>query len=146
MALQHPPHRGCPDADAKAEQFALDPLVANNGAFHYGGVGSGLYRSTDGGQTWTRLDNSSITGPICAWDPNQSGLSVNADLGRIGIAFAPSNPNRAYIEFSGANGPDKGFYVSNDAGQTWACGAGEPGAPNAGYEWVFGPALGRSRR
>jgi len=30
------------------------------------------------------------------------------------------------------------LYVSNDAGQTWTCGAGEPGAPNAGYEWVFG--------
>jgi photosystem II stability/assembly factor-like uncharacterized protein len=110
----------------------------NNGAFHYGGVGSGLYRSTNGGASWTRLDNSNINGPLCSWDPNQSGLNTNADLGRIGIAFAPSDPNRVYIEFSGANGPDKGFYISNDAGQTWTCGAGEPGAPGAGYEWVFG--------
>jgi photosystem II stability/assembly factor-like uncharacterized protein len=110
----------------------------NNGAFHYGGTGSGLYRSTDGGQTWKRLDNSSINGSLCSWDPDQSGLNVNADLGRIGIAFAASDPNRVYIEFSGANGPDKGFYVSNDAGQTWTCGGGEPGAPGAGYEWVFG--------
>jgi hypothetical protein len=110
----------------------------NNGAFHYGGAGSGLYRSTDGGATWTRLDNSNITGPLCSWDASQSGLAVSPDLGRIGIAFAPSDPNRAYIEFSGANGPDKGFYVSGDAGRTWTCGGGEPGAANAGYEWVFG--------
>jgi photosystem II stability/assembly factor-like uncharacterized protein len=110
----------------------------NNGAFYYGGTGSGLYRSTDDGKTWTRLDNSSITGAICPWDSTQSGLDVSADLGRIGIAFAPSDPNRVYIQFSGANGPDKGFYVSNDAGRTWTCGAGEPGAANAGYEWVFG--------
>ncbi len=110
----------------------------NNGAFHYGGVGSGLYRSTDGGKTWTRLDNSSITGSLCSWDQSGSGLDVSPDLGRIGIAFAPSDPNRVYIEFSGANGPDKGFYISNDAGKTWTCGAGEPGAPGAGYEWVFG--------
>jgi photosystem II stability/assembly factor-like uncharacterized protein len=110
----------------------------NNGAFHYGGVGSGLYRSADDGTTWTRLDNSNITGPVRTWDSTQSGLNVDPDLGRIGIAFAPGNPNRVYIQSSGANGPDKGFYVSNDAGQTWSCGAGEPGFANAGYEWVFG--------
>lgn len=110
----------------------------NNGAFHYGGVGSGLYRSTDGGSTWTRLNNSNnITGPVCSWDQTKSGLNVDANLGRISIAFAPSDPNRAYIEFSGANGPDKGFYVSNDAGKTWSCGASEPGTVTGGYEWVF---------
>lgn len=110
----------------------------NNGAFHYGGTGSGLYRSTDGGGTWTRLDNSSITGPVCSWDQTHSGLNSDPDLGRIGIAFAPSDPNRAYIQFGGANGPDKGFYVSNNAGQTWSCGGGEPGSVTGGYEWVFG--------
>ncbi|HEX6518729.1 MAG TPA: hypothetical protein VF070_01760 [Streptosporangiaceae bacterium] len=110
----------------------------NNGAFFYGGTGSGLYRSTDDGRTWTRLDNTNITGPVCSWDSTKSGLDVSPDLGRIGIAFARSDPNRVYIQFSGANGPDKGFYVSNDAGRTWTCGAGEPGAANAGYEWVFG--------
>lgn len=110
----------------------------NNGAFHYGGVGSGLYRSADGGKTWSRLDNSAISGPVCSWDQTGSGFDVSQDLGRIGIAFAPSDPNRVYIQSSGANGPDKGFYVSNDAGKTWACGAAEPGDPAAGYEWVFG--------
>jgi hypothetical protein len=110
----------------------------NNGSFFYGGTGSGLYRSTDDGQTWTRLDNSSISGSVCSWDAIGSGLNVSPDLGRIGIAFAPGNPNRVYIQVAGSNGPDKGFYVSNDAGQTWNCGGGEPGDPNAGYEWVFG--------
>jgi hypothetical protein len=139
-----------PNQTTGAIDVALDPAnpdimlaslwdrYRNNGAFHYGGVGSGLYRSTDGGKTWTRLDNTSITGSLCSWDQSGSGLNVSADLGRIGIAFAPSDPNRVYIEFSGANGPDKGFYISNDAGKTWTCGAGEPGAPGAGYEWVFG--------
>src|SRR5215469_13214879 len=110
----------------------------NNGAFHYGGTGSGLYRSTDGGATWTRLDNTAITGPVCSWDQSGSGLNTDPDLGRIGIAFAPSDPNRVYIQTSGANGPDKGFYISDNAGASWTCGAGEPGAPGAGYEWVFG--------
>ncbi|MER6981819.1 WD40/YVTN/BNR-like repeat-containing protein [Streptomyces carpinensis] len=110
----------------------------NDGAFQYGGTGSGLYRSTDGGATWTRQDNSSIDGPVCSWDQTKSGLNTDADLGRIGIAFAPSDPNRVYIQFAGANGPDKGFYVSNDAGKTWTCGGAEPGSVTGGYEWVFG--------
>ncbi|MFB7329554.1 WD40/YVTN/BNR-like repeat-containing protein [Streptomyces sp. NPDC056190] len=110
----------------------------NNGAFQYGGTGSGLYRSTDGGATWTRQDNSNINGSVCSWDQTKSGLNKDADLGRIGIAFATSGPKRAYIQFAGANGPDKGFYVSNDAGKTWTCGGGEPGSVTGGYEWVFG--------
>ncbi|GAA5186154.1 exo-alpha-sialidase [Rugosimonospora acidiphila] len=110
----------------------------NNGGFTYGGVGSGLYRSTNGGKTWTRLDNSAINGQVCPWDPTQTGLNTDPSLGRIGIAFAPSDPNRAYIEFAGANGPDKGLYVSNDGGATWTCGGAEAGSPNAGYEWVYG--------
>jgi hypothetical protein len=138
-----------PNATTGAIDVAIDPAnpdiilaslwdrTRNNGAFDYGGVGSGLYRSTDGGRTWTRLDNSSIGG-VCSWDATQSGLNVSQDLGRIGIAFAPSDPSRVYIQIAGTNGPDKGFYVSNDAGQTWTCGGGEPGSPDAGYEWVFG--------
>src|SRR5262249_58228667 len=51
---------------------------------------------------------------------------------------ADRQSSRVYIEFSGAYGPDKGFYVSNDAGQTWTCGGGEPGSVSGGYEWVFG--------
>ena len=38
----------------------------NNGSFYYGGVGSGLYRSTDDGKTWTREDNSTSTAPSAA--------------------------------------------------------------------------------
>jgi len=48
----------------------------------YGGVGSGVYRSTDGGTTWQRLTN---------------GLPPpSATIGRIGVAVAPSNPQRVF--------------------------------------------------
>jgi photosystem II stability/assembly factor-like uncharacterized protein len=108
----------------------------NNGSFYYGGQGSGLYRSTDDGKTWTRLDNSDINGSVCSWDATKTGLNVSDDLGHIGVAFAPSDPNRAYIQFATSNGPDKGFYSSSDGGQTWTCG-GESGTTTGGYEWVF---------
>lgn len=64
------------------------------------GPGSGLYKSTDGGDNWTELTN---------------GLP-KAGLGRIGIAVAPSDPNRLYAIVDAKRG---GLYRSDDAGQTW---------------------------
>ena len=45
------------------------------------GPGSGLYKSTDSGQTWTRLGG---------------GLPTGATVGRIGLALAPSRPDTLY--------------------------------------------------
>ena len=106
----------------------------NNGARVYGGVGSGLYRSDDGGDTWTRLEN--IVGPVNSYDMTGSGLKSDPSLGRIGIGVAPSDPNRVYVVFGSPYGPDKGFYVSNDGGDSFAAG-GRPGA-SGGYQWWFG--------
>ena len=62
----------------------------NNGARVYGGVGSGLFRSDNGGDTWTRLEN--IVGPVPDYDQTGTGLHADASLGRIGIGIAPSRP------------------------------------------------------
>ena len=67
----------------------------NNGARVYGGVGSGLFRSKDGGDTWERLQN--IVDPLPAYDQAQTGLKQDASLGRIGVTIAPSDPNRIYV-------------------------------------------------
>ena len=62
----------------------------------YGGVGSGVYRSTDGGSTWQRLTN---------------GLPASsATIGRIGIALAASNPQRLYAIVNQTSGLFQGFY------------------------------------
>jgi photosystem II stability/assembly factor-like uncharacterized protein len=106
----------------------------NNGARVYGGVGSGLYRSDDGGDTWTRLEN--IVGPVNDYDETGSGLHSDPSLGRIGIGVAPSDPSRVYVIFGSPYGPDKGFYVSNDGGDSFVAG-GRPGA-SGGYQWWFG--------
>lgn len=81
-----------------------------------GGVGSGLFRSDDGGETWTRLQT--IT------NPGNTELNSSPDVGRIGIAIAPSNPNRVYViaatsNSTGISGNFRGFYWSNDGGDTF---------------------------
>ncbi|MCW2876572.1 MAG: glycosyl hydrolase repeat-containing protein [Sphaerisporangium sp.] len=106
----------------------------NNGARTYGGVGSGLFRSDDGGDTWKRLEN--IVGPLSDYDQTGTGLKSDASLGRIGLALAPSNPDRVYIVFGTPYGPDKGFYVSDDGGDSFVRG-GRPGG-SGGYQWWFG--------
>ncbi len=72
-----------------------------NGAFS--GPNSGLFRSTDGGATWTQLT---------------AGLpSFAQGLGRIGIGIAPGDPSRMYaLVESRENG---GLYRSDDAGASW---------------------------
>ncbi len=68
--------------------------------------GGGLYKSTDGGDTWTRL-----TG----------GLPTDAAVGKIGVAVAPSDPNRvwAVVDDLTDGGKFGGVYVSDDAGAVW---------------------------
>jgi len=97
----------------------------------YGGVGSGLFRTDDGGATWTRLENVVIKTPGDA-----TGLASDASLGRIGVALAPGDPKRVYVITTATFGPDKGFYVSNDGGDSFTT-AALPGS-QGGFGWWFG--------
>jgi photosystem II stability/assembly factor-like uncharacterized protein len=65
------------------------------------GPGSGLYRSNDGGDHWQAV--------------KEQGLPSEG-LGRMGIAFAPSNAKRIYLIVDAKEG---GLYRSDDGGQSW---------------------------
>jgi photosystem II stability/assembly factor-like uncharacterized protein len=97
----------------------------------YGGTGSGLFRSLDGGDTWTRLTNVTSLSPGDA-----TGLASSDTLGRIGVALAPSNPSRVYVITTATFGQDKGFYVSNDGGDSFA--AQTRPSSQGGFGWWFG--------
>ena len=68
-----------------------------------GGKGSGLYKSTDAGETWTKLEK---------------GLPT--ELGKMGISVSRSNPNRVYAVIESDSKADKGgVFLSEDAGKSW---------------------------
>jgi photosystem II stability/assembly factor-like uncharacterized protein len=65
-----------------------------------GGKGSGVYKSTDGGTTWKRLDE---------------GLPKGA-MGKIAVGVSRTNPDRVYTLIETA---DPGLYRSDDGGKKW---------------------------
>ncbi len=67
-----------------------------------GGPESAIHRSTDGGATWTK-----VTG----------GLPTE-ELGRIGLAISPKDPDVMYAVIEAANGRG-GVYRSSDIGASW---------------------------
>ena len=74
----------------------------NSYTMNSGGPGCGLFKSTDGGDTWTNL--------------SQKPGMPKGMLGKIGIAVSPANSNRLYAMIENAKG---GLYRSDDAGDSW---------------------------
>ena len=64
-----------------------------------GGAGSGIWKSTDGGDSWTKLSE---------------GLPKL--MGKIGVTVSPANPERVYAIVEAEKG---GLFRSDDAGKTW---------------------------
>jgi len=77
-----------------------------------GGTGSGIFKSTDGGVTWTRLEGHGLP---------------NSPVGRIAVRVAPSDSNRVYAEIETGDGvPMDGkptqrgqLWASDDGGANW---------------------------
>ena len=78
-------------------------LIRTPYSLESGGEGSGLYKSTDGGETWNSI-KSNKGFPKGVW-------------GITGIAVAKSNPDKLYAIIENAKG---GLYMSENAGKTWA--------------------------
>ncbi len=74
----------------------------------FSGTGGGLFKSSDGGNTWKPLANG-----------------LPKDLVQVNIAIAPSLPSRIYATIGTTrrgdygSGAGLGFYRSDDAGETW---------------------------
>ncbi|MBC6490552.1 WD40/YVTN/BNR-like repeat-containing protein [Flavihumibacter stibioxidans] len=77
-------------------------LIRTPHSLESGGEGSGLWKSTDGGETWKNITAAKGL-PSGVW-------------GIVGVAVAPSNPDKVYAIMENANG---GLYASQDAGKSW---------------------------
>lgn len=101
------------DDDTGATELVMDPT--NNHVlyaatyqrrratwgFNGGGPGSGIYKSSDAGRTWTKLTRGIPEGP----------------LGRIGLDVYRKNPNVVYARIEHER--ESGVYRSDDAGASW---------------------------
>ena len=102
------------DKDTGANEVILDPSNPNivyasfwqirrtPWGFDSGGAGSGIFKSSDGGDTWAELSRN-------------KGLPAGV-LGKIGITVSPVDTNRIWAMIEAKDG---GLYRSDDAGETW---------------------------
>ncbi|MBM4186863.1 MAG: glycosyl hydrolase [Gemmatimonadetes bacterium] len=67
-----------------------------------GGPEGGLYKTTDGGDNWTKVAGGLPTGVV----------------GKVGVSISPSNPDRVWALIEAE--PKGGLYRSDDGGKTWA--------------------------
>lgn len=108
---------GCSDIvmdpkDPKILFAGMWQFVIHTWAQMSGGPGSGIFKSTDGGATWTRLNGHGL--------PEQ-------EVGKIGLAIAYSNPKRIYAIIETGTGepfndkPTASGYLwrSDDGGDNW---------------------------
>ena len=95
------------------------------GRLFVGGPGTGIYRSTDAGTTWTLLSN---------------GLPApSATVGRPGVAIAPSNPSVAYVAYADDPGNFMGCYKTTNGGDSWTRTTdGALSSLYGGFGWYFG--------
>ena len=84
----------------------LDSSIAYAAAGNYtGSPDNGIYRTNDGGQTWTRLT---------------AGLPPQSTMGRIALAVAPTSPSTVYALIVRSSDFNlNGLYRSLDGGNTW---------------------------
>ncbi|MBV9788130.1 MAG: exo-alpha-sialidase, partial [Chloroflexi bacterium] len=76
----------------------------------------GLYKSTDGGKTWSFIHNGSVNAAACTGDNTEyNNGTVCSPRGPRRVALDPSDPNTVYAASFG-----RGVWRSNDAGATWA--------------------------
>jgi photosystem II stability/assembly factor-like uncharacterized protein len=88
--------------DPQVVYAALWEAYRNSWEMSSGGPGSGIFKSTDGGDHWTEITRN-------------PGLPKGT-VGKIGLSVSGADSNRIYVQIEAEDG---GFFSSDDAGATW---------------------------
>ena len=88
--------------DSKVLYAGFWEAYRNEWSLSSGGAGSGLFKSADGGDTWTELTRN-------------PGLPTDL-WGKVGVSVSGADPNRVYANIEARDG---GLFVSDDGGATW---------------------------
>jgi photosystem II stability/assembly factor-like uncharacterized protein len=89
-----------------------------------GGPSSGIWRSVDGGDTWSEMT---------------VGLPTGTNVGRIGITICAQQPDVLYATYADAGGEFYGVYKSTNGGDTWtATSSSAMGGIYSNFGWYFG--------
>ena len=103
---------------------AMWERIRHPDARNVGGVTSGIWRSSNGGDTWELLTN---------------GLPPSApEVGRIGLTISPSNPNVLYALYCDHPGYIMGVWKTMDGGDSWTMMNSPGGSLYYSYGWYFG--------
>lgn len=103
--------------------------IRNNHESIVAGADAKIFKSTNGGQSWTRLEG---------------GLPLQVPMGRIGLAISHSNPNKLYASFVDNESELHNIFKTTDGGISWSPtinweeNNGLEDKPMAGFGWYFG--------
>jgi photosystem II stability/assembly factor-like uncharacterized protein len=94
-------------------------------AYRYGGATCGVFKTTDGGDTWS-LAGGGLPAP-------------STNLGRIGLSLCAAQPNTMYAVYADQIGYFAGLYKTTNGGTNWTRAAdGALSSVFASYGWWFG--------
>jgi photosystem II stability/assembly factor-like uncharacterized protein len=91
-----------------AKVWHLEPSPTERDTLHAGVEDAGLFRSTDGGQSWHELAGLRTHGSAPGWQPGAGGMCLHT------VVVDKEHPGRMFVAISAA-----GAFRTDDAGKTW---------------------------
>jgi len=104
---------GTPHPWEFAKVWHLEPSPNDPETVYAGVEDAAIFRSTDGGASWTELPGLRMHPSGDAWSPGAGGLCLHT------ILIDPGDPRRMYVAISAA-----GAFRTEDGGETWALATG----------------------
>jgi photosystem II stability/assembly factor-like uncharacterized protein len=108
VAGTHQWYDGTPHPWEFKRVWHLEPSLTDPDTVYAGVEDAALFKSTDGGQSWTELSGLRGHGTGPKWSPGAGGMCLHT------ILIDPSNHSRIYVAISAA-----GAFRSDDGGATW---------------------------